>query len=424
MVEAEKPTDAESLFLANRKLAVATAGRLTRRMLRWDEPDDADILQVAEIALWQAAQRFDPVLGNRFSTFAVPYIQGQVLQWLQRKVPVIRPPRDGTRVGFPKVVESLDAPISEEDRHQHTLEDILAGDEDEAERIENHMDLAAAIAALPEKYANVIRLRFGEDRKQAEIAELTGFSQPMVSRQEREALRRLAAMVKEVGFGGEVVGRPGHNEETKQEALRMLAEHKKVAEIAEALNVSPASIYAWARGRQDEIEAMRANRAMGDTHAKENEPATVTEQAEQPQEGLETSPSVGRRQHGEPQKHIATGRHPGLRVSQETRRRIAEMIRAGSTPTEIEQAAKVSTGVVYKAAARMGFGRYDRREQRWLPRLAVPVEDIPEPQVQIKGTLDRKMLVKALRVVERYRGIREDAMADEVADWLSEEVGR
>jgi RNA polymerase sigma factor (sigma-70 family) len=43
---------------------------------------DEDLVQVATLGLLKAADRFDPSLGFRFSTYAIPTIEGEVKRYL------------------------------------------------------------------------------------------------------------------------------------------------------------------------------------------------------------------------------------------------------------------------------------------------------------------------------------------------------
>lgn len=82
-------------FLRN-KIALANDG-LARKIAHQQaqicpEPYD-DLLQLARIGLLKAIERFDPNAGNRFSSFAVPYIRGEIQHYLRDKWGSIRVPR-------------------------------------------------------------------------------------------------------------------------------------------------------------------------------------------------------------------------------------------------------------------------------------------------------------------------------------------
>jgi RNA polymerase sigma-B factor len=60
--------------------------------------------------------------------------------------------------------------------------DRMADDRDAYDRLELHYDLRSAISGLCERDRLVVRLRFVEERTQAEIGAVLGFSQMQVSR--------------------------------------------------------------------------------------------------------------------------------------------------------------------------------------------------------------------------------------------------
>jgi len=67
-----------------------------KRFASADEPYE-DLLQVANLGLIKAAQRFDPGKGVRFSTYAVPVIEGEVRHHLRDSL-LLRQPRWVKRV--------------------------------------------------------------------------------------------------------------------------------------------------------------------------------------------------------------------------------------------------------------------------------------------------------------------------------------
>lgn len=68
------------------RLAAANDGLALEIAHRWQQLCDVDfddLAQVARIGLLKAIERFDPGTGNAFSSFAVPYIQGEIGHFLR-----------------------------------------------------------------------------------------------------------------------------------------------------------------------------------------------------------------------------------------------------------------------------------------------------------------------------------------------------
>lgn len=80
------------LAIANDKLALAIAHRWARQC---PEPVE-DLAQIGRIGLIKAIQKFDPTKGVAFSSFAVPYISGEIQHFLRDHWDSVKVPR---RVG-------------------------------------------------------------------------------------------------------------------------------------------------------------------------------------------------------------------------------------------------------------------------------------------------------------------------------------
>jgi len=194
------------------------AGYLARRFSGRGEPLE-DLIQVANLGLVKAVDRFDPDRGVQFSTFATATILGELKRHFRDRTWAIRVPRrlqEGSladnravtdlyqelarpptvaeiakRTGLndEEVLEamealqaystaSLDAP-NEDDRTrlQRVGEPDLA-----LETLESWTTVVPYLKDLPERERRVLYLRFFQDRTQAEIAADLGISQMHVSR--------------------------------------------------------------------------------------------------------------------------------------------------------------------------------------------------------------------------------------------------
>jgi RNA polymerase sigma-B factor len=225
----------EQLILAHESLALYLARKFANR----GEPLE-DILQVARIGLLKAVDRYDVTRGIEFTTYATPTIVGEIKRHFRDKLWAIKVPRrlrelnyalmksveemtqrlgrsptipeisDQTGVPFEDVIEafevgraygpaSLDADIEGTDERASALIDYLGEEDANLEHVEDRHTLEAAMGQLPPRERMVTHLRFYEGLSQVEIAHRLGVSQMHVSRIQREALRRLRALMSDTG---------------------------------------------------------------------------------------------------------------------------------------------------------------------------------------------------------------------------------
>ncbi len=201
---------------------------LARRFAGRGEPLD-DLIQVANIGLLGAIDRFDPSRGVQFSTYAAATMVGELKRHFRDKGWTIRVPRRLQELGLringllptisqdlgrsPTIAElatrleveeeevveameaaqaysttSLDAPINEDGG---TAIDTLGDVDPSMERLDEWESIAPAIRDLPPRERRVLYLRFFVGLTQSEIAEEIGVSQMHVSRILAQTLRAL-----------------------------------------------------------------------------------------------------------------------------------------------------------------------------------------------------------------------------------------
>lgn len=191
-----------------------------------------DLRQVAQLALVKAADRFDPTLGVKFSTFAGRTMDGELKRYFRDRTWPMRVPRslkelsadvrravevltrendrsptvaelaDYLKIDHDLVVEaldvqdayrptSLDRPAGEDE--STSLVDLLGTtDPDLAHRLDA-MTVSDLLATLDERERRIVELRFYEGLSQSEIAERVGLSQMHVSRLLRASFQQLRA---------------------------------------------------------------------------------------------------------------------------------------------------------------------------------------------------------------------------------------
>ncbi|MFD4370245.1 RNA polymerase sigma factor SigF [Streptomyces sp. NPDC058486] len=225
-----------TLIEMNMSLVRYAAGRFRHRA---DEMED--IVQVGMIGLIKAIDRFELSREVEFTTFAVPYIVGEIKRFFRDTSWAVHVPRRlqearvelakatdelSTRLGrTPTVKElaelmslteeeviearlasngynssSLDAALSSEGEDgDASLADLIGGEDPAMELVDDLHSLAPLVADLDERDRRIIHLRFVEELTQAEIGEHLGCSQMHVSRLLARTVKRLRAGLLETG---------------------------------------------------------------------------------------------------------------------------------------------------------------------------------------------------------------------------------
>jgi len=208
------------------------ARKLARRYHRGREPLE-DLEQVAYLGLVKAVDRFDPGYGARFSSFALPTINGELRRHFRDATWALHVPRCvqeaalqvaratdrlSNRLGRPPTtgelaqetgldveevteallargaqeVGSLDRPQGSGDDDARSLGETVGGEDPTLDLVDHRVTVAPLIRALPERERRVLFLRFARDLTQTEIAAQIGCSQMQVSRLLRRAIARLS----------------------------------------------------------------------------------------------------------------------------------------------------------------------------------------------------------------------------------------
>ena len=190
--------------------------------------DYDDLLQVASEALISGVERFNPDLGNMFSSYVTPTVTGMIRNYFRDFSHSVRVPRklyslsakvrqtvnDVYRESGVKptvkqiaaelgeseeaVIEameyrapvSLDTTVSGEDSDV-PLYDVIADAHDSFESFDDNESLRAEIAKLNPVERKVVTLRYIQGKSQAETGKILGVSQMFVSRAERRIVEKL-----------------------------------------------------------------------------------------------------------------------------------------------------------------------------------------------------------------------------------------
>lgn len=187
-----------------------------------------DLLQVASEALISGVEKFDPDMGNMFTTYITPTITGIIRNYFRDYSRSVRVPRKlyslSTRVktainkyyqdyGVKPTVKQLAAELNESEEdileamESHSpisldttvkgedsdvpLYEVIADDNNSFENFEDNESLRAEISKLSPIEQKVVALRFLKGKSQAEVGKALGVSQMFVSRAERRVVEKL-----------------------------------------------------------------------------------------------------------------------------------------------------------------------------------------------------------------------------------------
>ncbi|MFI9104110.1 RNA polymerase sigma factor SigF [Streptomyces fildesensis] len=218
-----------TLIELNLSLVRFAAGRFRNR-----SEDMEDIVQVGTIGLIKAIDRFDLSREVEFTTFAIPYISGEIKRFFRDTSWAVHVPRslqerrialaqakdalsqrmdrspttaelaeyldltpaevnEGLVASNGYTAGSLDLPAGEnnEEAAGSSFVDRLGDDDPGMEAVENLQSLKPLMAELGERDRAILRMRFGQEMTQSEIGAELGVSQMHVSRLLTRTLSRL-----------------------------------------------------------------------------------------------------------------------------------------------------------------------------------------------------------------------------------------
>ncbi|MET7351469.1 RNA polymerase sigma factor SigF [Streptomyces mirabilis] len=219
-----------TLIEMNLSLVRYAAARFRSR----NQDEMEDIVQVGTIGLIKAIDRFELTREVEFTSFAVPYIVGEIKRFFRDTSWAVHVPRrlQEARIELAKATEelrtrlgrtpttrelaalmslseeeviearkasngynssSLDAALTADDGADGdtVLADFIGEDDPSLELVDDFQSLAPLIAELDDRQRRIIHMRFVEERTQAQIGEELGISQMHVSRLITRIIKRL-----------------------------------------------------------------------------------------------------------------------------------------------------------------------------------------------------------------------------------------
>lgn len=212
--------------------------------------DMEDLFQIGCIGLMKAIDKFDLHYEVRFSTYAVPMIQGEIKRFLRDdgmvkvsrtlkengwkikqaserlsqelgREATLQELADATGLDVEEIVMALDANVEVESIYKsvyqsdgneiYLVDQVVGGsggaayssmgrtmvntsgvcEDAEKEKVLNHMLLEQLLGHLDDRERELIRMRYFQDKTQVEVAKCLGISQVQVSRMEKRILLQM-----------------------------------------------------------------------------------------------------------------------------------------------------------------------------------------------------------------------------------------
>ena len=213
----------EEFIVGNMRLVLSLVKRFWAKNANAD-----DVFQAGCIGLIKSIDNFNPEIGVKFSTYAVPMILGEIKRYLRdgNSLRVSRSIRDTAyrilkvresieerdeeatlsriaeemQVQVKEVAYALDAisdpvslydPVYNKSGDTLLLVDQIFDEKNNADSWTEKVALSEAIAELDEREKKILFLRYYEGKTQTEISKEVGISQAQVSRLEKNALNEI-----------------------------------------------------------------------------------------------------------------------------------------------------------------------------------------------------------------------------------------
>ena len=190
-----------------------------------------DLYQIGTMGFIKAIKRFDTSFDVRLSTYAVPYILGEIKRFIRDDGPIkvsrsikelsikilelkkehlnktgeeislkqiseiLRVPKEEIAMAIESAnpVDSIEDASYTDNKNDKTISilDRISTGEDEQTLISNRLTVKKLIEDLQEKEREVILLRFYKNKTQTQVSKILGISQVQVSRTERKILNNM-----------------------------------------------------------------------------------------------------------------------------------------------------------------------------------------------------------------------------------------
>ena len=191
-----------------------------------------ELYQIGAIGLIKAVKRFDFSFGVKFSTYAVPYIMGEIKRFIRDDGPIkisrsikelnsktnelqnknlkeagqelsvkevarklnVSKEEVAVAIESARPLESINEEAYNEENGESKISKI-SNKEDDVNKLINRLTINRLIQELDEREKKIIILRYFREKTQTEVANLLGISQVQVSRIEKKILNSMRTKI-------------------------------------------------------------------------------------------------------------------------------------------------------------------------------------------------------------------------------------
>ncbi len=222
--ESHDKEDLEALVNGNLKLVLSIVNKYNKRNETMN-----DLFQIGTLGLLKGIENFDLSLDVKFSTYAVPMIEGEIRRYLRdssmlrvsrqikdtayhymkekerfineygrvpdndeiAKIMNVEPYQIQEAIESTLPISSLNEPLYNDFDQSILLQDVVSDNNYTHEKMINHLSLQQGLDSLNEMERDIIMKRYYQGKSQVEIANIYHISQAQVSRLEKNALSTL-----------------------------------------------------------------------------------------------------------------------------------------------------------------------------------------------------------------------------------------
>lgn len=222
--ESHLKKDLEALVNGNLKLVLSIVNKYNKRNEAMN-----DLFQIGTLGLLKGIENFDLSLDVKFSTYAVPMIEGEIRRYLRdssmlrvsrqikdtayhfmkekerfineygrvpdndeiAKIMNVEPYQIQEAIESTLPISSLSEPLYNDFDQSILLQDVVSDNNYTHEKMINHLSLQQGLDSLNEMERDIIMKRYYQGKSQVEIANIYHISQAQVSRLEKNALSTL-----------------------------------------------------------------------------------------------------------------------------------------------------------------------------------------------------------------------------------------